>query len=135
MADNYKIRLIGELDAETTTSDIKKQLEGIKIKANILEGGFTAESIEKLSEQISNAVDAYQKKSEKSPIRVPIKISKVDGSEAIAVFKNQLSKEINALNIPLLVRTMCIWKLRIPSRAKKRLQLLNKKQMNKRLRP
>ena len=66
MADNYKIRLIGELDAETTTSDIKKQLEGIKIKANILEGGFTAESIEKLSEQISNAVDAYQKKSEKS---------------------------------------------------------------------
>ena len=99
MADNYKIRLIGELDAETTTSDIKKQLEGIKIEANILEGGFTAESIEKLSEQISNAVDAYQKKSEKSPIRVPIKISKVDGSEAIAVFKNQLSKEINALNI------------------------------------
>ena len=55
--------------------------------------------IEKLSEQISNAVDAYQKKSEKSPILVPIKISKVDGSEAIAVFKNQLSKEINALNI------------------------------------
>lgn len=99
MADNYKIRLVGELDTETTTSDIKKQLEGIKIKANVLEGGFTAESIEKLSEQISNAVEAYQKKSEKSPIIIPIKISKVDGSEAIAVFKNQLSKEINALNI------------------------------------
>ena len=30
MADNYKIRLIGELDAETTTSDIKKQLEDRK---------------------------------------------------------------------------------------------------------